>query len=59
MCTQIFKNTLLNTPYEYPGRHWELNEKGQPAQTVVEIRFEEMVDETLEENHSGTSGGTQ
>lgn len=59
MSTQFFKNTLLNPPYKYPWRHWELDEKGQPAQTVVEIRFGEMVDEALEENHSRTSGGAQ
>ncbi len=25
---------ILNSPYDYPGRHWELDEKGQPTQRV-------------------------
>lgn len=34
----FFDHPILNSPYEYPGRHWELDESGQPTQRVVETR---------------------
>ena len=37
MSEAFFKQPILNSPYEYPRRHWEL-EKGQPTQRVVESR---------------------
>lgn len=37
MSEAFFKQPILNSPYEYPRRHWEL-EKGQPTQQVVESR---------------------
>ena len=27
---------ILNSPYEYPARHWELDEHGQPTQQIIE-----------------------
>jgi len=33
----FFKNPILNSPYTYPGRHWEL-EGGQPSGNVIEKR---------------------
>lgn len=33
----FFKNPILNSPYAYPGQHWEL-EEGQPTGTIVEKR---------------------
>lgn len=35
---QFFEKPILNSPYEYPSRHWELDEKGQPTQRLVESR---------------------
>ncbi len=29
---------VLNSTYEYPARHWELDDKGQPTQQIVEQR---------------------
>jgi hypothetical protein len=29
---------ILNSPYEYPRKHWELDEAGQPTQKVIENR---------------------
>ncbi|HBK60165.1 MAG TPA: restriction endonuclease, partial [Firmicutes bacterium] len=29
---------ILNSPYEYPERHWELDDQGQPTQRIVENR---------------------
>lgn len=34
----FFDRPILNSPYEYPARHWELDESGQPTQNVVEKR---------------------
>ncbi len=34
----FFKRPILNSPYEYPSRHWELDESGQPTQRIVEER---------------------
>ena len=38
MSDQFFKQPILNSPYEYPGRHWELDEAGQPTQNIVNRR---------------------
>ena len=38
MSDQFFKQPILNSPYEYPGRHWELDESGQPTQNIVNRR---------------------
>jgi hypothetical protein len=27
--------SVLNSPYEYPGRHWELDSQGQPTQQII------------------------
>lgn len=35
---QFFEKPILNSPYEYPGRHWELDVDGQPTQQIVEAR---------------------
>ena len=35
---RFFDNPILNSPYERPGRHWELGPDGQPTQNVVERR---------------------
>ena len=32
MNSQFFDNPILNSPYEYPDRHWELDDDGQPTQ---------------------------
>ena len=29
---------MLNSPYEPPGRHWQLDDAGQPTQRIVESR---------------------
>lgn len=38
MSNPFFDRPILNSPYEYPTRHWELDETGQPTQLVVESR---------------------
>jgi len=38
MTNAFFDQPILNSPYEYPGRHWELDDSGQPTQQVIEYR---------------------
>ena len=38
MSDQFFKQPILNSPYDYPGRHWELDDAGQPTQNIVNTR---------------------
>jgi len=35
---RFFKQPILNSPYEYPSRHWELDETGQPTLRILERR---------------------
>ncbi len=34
----FFERPILNSPYAYPGRHWELDEDGQPTNRIIETR---------------------
>ena len=34
----FFERPVLNSPYKYPIRHWELDEQGQPTQRILESR---------------------
>ena len=38
MSNPFFDHPILNSPYEYPSRHWELDEAGQPTQKIIERR---------------------
>ena len=38
MSNPFFDHPILNSPYDCPGRHWELDASGQPTQKVVESR---------------------
>jgi hypothetical protein len=38
MTEQFFERPILNSPYDYPGRHWELDESGQPTNRIIERR---------------------
>lgn len=35
---RFFDKPILNSPYEYPAKHWELDEQGQPTQRIMEAR---------------------
>lgn len=35
---QFFERPILNSPYEPPDRHWELDSHGQPTQRIIETR---------------------
>ena len=34
----FFERPILNSPYDYPSRHWELDESGQPTREIIESR---------------------
>jgi len=36
MSNPFFDHPILNSPYERPQRHWELDEAGQPIQKIIE-----------------------
>ncbi len=38
MDDRFFEQPILNSPYEQPARHWELDEDGQPTQRTIERR---------------------
>ena len=35
---RFFTQPVLNAPYSYPARHWELDDDGQPTQQIIERR---------------------
>ena len=40
MDQDFFTQPILNSPYEYPARHWELDKGGQPTSQIMERRRE-------------------
>src|SRR5207302_238313 len=38
MTNDFFERPILNSPYEEPLRHWELDEHGQPTQQIGNTR---------------------
>ncbi|MGO8746838.1 MAG: BPTD_3080 family restriction endonuclease [Thermoguttaceae bacterium] len=38
MANPFFEHPILNSPYEHPKRHWELDLQGQPTQKIIETR---------------------
>ena len=38
MADQFFEKPILNSPYAYPARHWELDRDGQPTERILEMR---------------------
>jgi type III restriction enzyme len=38
MSNPFFDRPILNSPYGYPRRHWELDEGGQPTQRIIDTR---------------------
>ena len=38
MDNRFFEQPILNSPYAYPVRHWELDPTGQPTQQISETR---------------------
>jgi hypothetical protein len=38
MENRFFEKPILNSPYEYPRQHWELDGQGQPTQQIIPSR---------------------
>lgn len=38
MSNEFFERPILNSPYEYPGSHWELDGSGQPTGKIITSR---------------------
>jgi type III restriction enzyme len=38
MTDAFFERPILNSPYAYPSRHWELDPSGQPTQRIIAAR---------------------
>jgi len=38
MSNPFFDHPILNSPYEYPRKHWELDATGQPTQRTIDTR---------------------
>lgn len=38
MSEHFFDRPILNSPYSYPARHWELDKSGQPTDTIQPFR---------------------
>lgn len=38
MSNLFFEHPILNSPYDYPSRHWEPDEQGQPTQRIINQR---------------------
>jgi len=38
MENRFFERPILNSPYKYPTRYWELDDEGQPTQQIIESR---------------------
>src|SRR5690606_15005132 len=38
MTNEFFEQPILNSPYEYPSHHWELDATGQPTQKIAPNR---------------------
>ncbi len=38
MENRFFEKPILNSPYDYPVQHWELDNEGQPTQRIIQGR---------------------
>ena len=38
MSNPFYERPILNSPYEYPDQHWELDPSGQPTGKLAETR---------------------
>ena len=38
MSNPFFERPIVNSPYQYPRQHWELDESGQPTGNLLERR---------------------
>ncbi len=58
MNPKFFEQPILNSPYEAPARHWELDANGQPTHRLVERRRQVRFDSPIPAPRK-RGGGTQ
>lgn len=57
MSNPFFDHPILNPPYDYPSRHWEFDEHGQPTQQIIESRHRaEFITNTETETEKAEAG---
>ena len=59
MSNPFFDRPILNSPYNYPNRHWELDKGGQPTQKIVETRRSAEFISPIPKTRKQKGGGTQ
>jgi len=40
MTNPFFEQPILNSPYAYPSRHWELDAAGQPTNRIMTALYQ-------------------
>lgn len=43
MSNPFFERPIVNSPYEYPHQHWELDPSGQPTGKLIKLRRREFI----------------
>jgi type III restriction enzyme len=56
---RFFEKPILNSPYTYPSRHWELDSTGQPTQKISEARRQVRLITPIPKPRKRTSAATQ
>lgn len=59
MANPFFEHPILNSPYECPQKHWELDEQGQPTQRVIDNRRRAEFITPIPKPKKRKRGGTQ
>ena len=59
MTNPFFERPILNSPYECPQRHWELDHQGQPTQEIIETRRRAEFITPIPKPRKRKSGNTQ
>ena len=59
MSEDFFKQPILNSPYDHPSRHWELDEDGQPTIRIQEKRRPAKFITPIPKPRKQRRGGTQ
>ena len=59
MSRNFFENPILNTPYEFPREHWQLDHEGQPTGRIVESRRRADFVSPVPKPRRGGKGGRQ
>lgn len=55
----FFERPILNSPYEYPGHHWELDDQGQPNERILEKRRRDEFTTSIPKPRKRKDGGNQ